>query len=96
MSIIDKIKNYILEVPEIFPVYFARHLWTLFIIGAVVTLAVGIFLFYQNGYTVVNNTYDVFVAVRKINQTLYSDALEFIGSQEDGVSSGLSRNPFIR
>lgn len=92
-----KIQDYLKRGVKAFPLFFVRSVWFVLLGGVLVAILLGLFIFYQNSYLVVQDTYEAFVSVKKINKTLYQEALDFIEIQQTSENSRIpSENPFMK
>ena len=96
-GIFAKIQDYLKHGVKAFPLFFVRSSWLILLGGVLVAILLGLFIFYQNSYLVVQDTYEAFISVKKINKTLYQEALDFIEIQKTPENSQLpSENPFTK
>jgi len=95
-ELLNKIKLKSKYVLKYFPVIFARHMRLIFLSGAVIALAFGLFLFYRNAYLVAKGTgIEVFVSIKKVNIELFDEMLQYIEDQNKLTPITSNANPFI-
>lgn len=96
-SLLAKIQDNARRGVKALPVFFVRSVWAILLGGVLAATLLGLFIFYQNSYLVVQDTYEAFVSVKRINKTLYQKALDFIEIQQTPENSRIpSENPFVK
>ena len=95
-SFIQKIKNRFIDITKYLPVYVHKYHKAILLGGIIIFLAVGVWILYSGAYLVVQDTYEVFVVVRKVNFSLIQNALNYI--QEQSAVGGVlpTANPFTK
>ena len=95
-NLIQKLKNKFIDIIEYLPVYIHKYHKAILLGGLILFLIIGVWIFYSDVYLTVQDTYNPFVTVRKINFSLIQNALNYI-KEQSAVSGGVPRtNPFIK
>ncbi|MEX2145296.1 MAG: hypothetical protein WD712_02920 [Candidatus Spechtbacterales bacterium] len=93
-KIFEKIMKFLTGFWKHLPFAFAQNSQKIFWAVMVIVLVTGAVIFYFKTYVPMTREYEVFVTVRKVNQTLLDQVFEYI--MEKGESDGLLpiENPF--
>lgn len=95
-KLLEKLKGIFVDLVNFFPVYFKRYNRLILLAGVIIALLWGGWLFYQDAYKIVQNTYEVFVSVRKVKTQLIDDAILYINEQSTVRGVVPFENPFVK
>ena len=95
-EIIKKFKKIFFDLVKFFPLYFKKYSRIILFAGMILALLWGAGIFYRNAYKVIQNTYEVFVSVRKANTQLIDEAITYINEQNSVSNVPIIENPFVK
>lgn len=76
------------------PLLFAQHVWLIFLMGAVASLALGIVVFYFEAYAPLQRSYEATLPTTEVDKAAVERVLEFITEEKSSHGSLPSENPF--
>ena len=95
-KIIEKFKKILFDLVKFFPLYLKKYNRIILFAGMIFALLWGAWIFYQDAYTIVGDTYEVFVSVRKANTQLIDEAIIYINEQNAVSGLPIVENPFVK
>ena len=91
---LSKIKENLPALFKKLPALFSKHFSYVVLVGAILALLFGGYFFYRDAWQVTNDSYDVFVTVRKVNTRLFEDAKAYLELNNTYSGSLPSGSPF--